>query len=120
MISRTELSSCTRVFDVLLSDEHFYVFGFPIYKTMYVGRHMFPDDEKFYLIPPEVYVKLISLKRVDAQQLTNACQEYLDREVITPILQGAADYTYIGSKSQFEGSEMSIVMQAIVRNVHNL
>ena len=119
MISRTEICSQMKVFDVLLTDEHYYVFGLPVYDNMYVGKHLFPENELYYLISGEIYAKLISLWKCDGQSLTNRCQEYADEALIRPILDGISDCEYIGAMKDFRGSELSVVAQAMVKWMHN-
>lgn len=115
MISRTELCSQMKVFDVMFSDEHCYVFGFPIYDDLYVGKHLFPENEFYYVIPGDVYVKLITLQRSDTKGLTNNCQEYANKVIVEPIINNDGTYECIGNMREFRGSEMSTIAQAVVR-----
>ena len=95
MVSRTELCSCIKVFDIqLVEGEHKYVLGFPVYDKIYVGRHLFPDDELFYQITGDLYAKLITLKKADDANLTNTCQKYLDKNVLGPIVDGSSKYGF--------------------------
>lgn len=104
-----------KVFDVMFTDEHYYIFGFPVYDELYVGKHLYPENEMYYVITSEIYAKLIALQKCDAQSLTHRCQEYADEVVIEPILKGEKKYEFIGNMKDFKCSELSAVAQAVVR-----
>lgn len=112
IVNRTELFNYHSVFDVELDGTHYYVYNLPYYDTMYVGRHLYPDGEKFYLIPSEIYVDLITLKHKNVSM----CQQYVENDIDSYLIEDhlPCGFEYIGDRRNYIGSQLSALLQAIV------
>ena len=90
------------------------MFGLPIYKSLYTGKSVFAEDERFYLINGEVYARLISLNISDKHGNERLCQTYVDGGFLNEVLTDGSKYPHIGNMADYRGSEMSSVMQSLV------
>lgn len=115
--NRTELFNYHSVFDVELDGVHYYVYNLPYYDNMYVGRHLYPDGEKFYSIPAEMYVRLVTLKNKNAMM----CQKYVEDNIDDSLISERLPYgfEYIGDRRDYIGSQLSALLQALVCKYHS-
>ena len=110
---RVDLFNYHMVYDVDEFDKHYYLYGLPYYKELYVGRHIYPDGVKIYAITPEIYIDLITKKRISRED----CQKYVESKIDPVLMKGESldGFQYIGDKNDYMGSMPSAVMQAVVQ-----
>ena len=111
MINRVELFNYHNLFDVDLNGEHHYVYAMPYYEQLYVGRHIYPDGVWLYSVTPEMYVRLVTMKRKNREY----CKNYVVNNIDTILLNRGTieDFVYLGDKKEFLGSLSSTVIQSI-------
>ena len=111
-LNRVELFNYHFVFDIDINGQHRYVYNLPLYKTAYSGRHIYPDNDKFYVITPEIYVQLITMKNKDKVK----CQLFVEENIDVKLLanEKVDGFEYLADRQEYIGSESSALIQALV------
>lgn len=112
IVNRTELFNYHSVFDIEIDGQHHYVYNLPYYDNVYVGMHLFPDGDKFYIITSEVYIDLITRKNINRK----SCQQYVEDNIDCKLIvsETVEGFEYLADRRDYLGSQQSALMQAIV------
>lgn len=111
-LNKIELFNYHFVFDIDINNHHEYVYNLPLYKTVYSGRHIYPDNDKFYIISSEMYVKLLTMKNRDKVK----CQTFVEECIDAKLLAGETvdGFEYLADRQDYIGSASSALIQALV------